>query len=183
MDKRLIDSRELNRYIEELQNSHESSDLSFQVPLKIPPKYGVYLWWPAKIEEWVHPDDYEIANKLIPSNRVFRREDLDDPYSRLTYGEYSLRVKPVIWLEVRTDGYEIGDQIEVKSRMGRGRPFIATIVEIRWDQENCRILYSIEKNDRKLRRPYTVDEFQLAQALESHLDVRKLKLMEKFKKR
>ena len=183
MDEKHPDDREINESIEEFQKSHKEPDLSFNVPLKIPPRHGVYLWWPGPVESWVHPEDYDIANELIPSNRVFRREQLDNEYSVLTYGDQQLRVRPVIWLEIRSDGYEIGDQVEVKSRMGRGRPFIAHIVQIRWDQENRRILYSLEHAGRKLVRPYTEDEFQLAPCLDAHLDQRKLKLLAKSRMR
>ena len=40
---------ELNKLIVEMRNSRSPDDepsLSAQ-PLRIPPKYGVYLWWPV----------------------------------------------------------------------------------------------------------------------------------------
>ena len=72
---------ELNKLIVEMQDGRAADETpSFPVkPLKIPPKYGVYLWWPVA-EDWVHRDDLDTANELIPSDRVFRREEYDDQY-------------------------------------------------------------------------------------------------------
>ena len=104
---------ELNKHIVDMQNSRlPGADPPLPIkPLKIPPKYGVYRWWPVD-ENWVHPDDLETANALIPSDRVFRREGYDQEYSLLLYGKQFIRVRPVIWLEIQSEGYELGDQIE-----------------------------------------------------------------------
>ena len=86
-------------------------------------------------------------------------------------------MRPVIWLPLETEGYEIGDMVEVKSQMGKGQPLIAVICDIRWDLKTRRIIYSLNANGRAVRRGYTSDEFQLAQELESHVDLRKLELL------
>ena len=171
---------ELNKLIVEMQDGRAADETpSFPVePLKIPPKYGVYLWWPVA-EDWVHRDDLDTANELIPSDRVFRREEYDDQYSLLLYGDQFIRIRPVIWLEIHSEGYEIGDQVEVKSQMGKGQPVVATIVDIRWDKQSRMIKYSLSANGRAVERAYTSDEFQLTQPLGSFLDERKLRLLER----
>ncbi len=171
---------EINEHLVELQNSRSPDDESLLPlqPLKVPPKYGVYLWWPVD-KDWVHPDDIETANELIPSNRVFRREEYDDEYSLLLYGEQFIRIRPVIWLEIQAEGYELGDQIEVKSQMGKGQPLVATIDDIRWDKQTRTIRYSLSAYGRAVERSYTSDEFQLTQQLETFLDERRLRLLER----
>ena len=168
------------KHIDEMQNSRSPGDdpLFPTKPLKIQPKYGVYLWWPVD-ENWVHPDDLDTADELIPSDRVFRREEYDKEYSLLLYGEQFIRVRPVIWLEIQSEGYELGDQIEVKSQMGKGQPIVATIEGIRWDNETRRIKYSLSAHGRAVERDYTSDEFQLTQQLETFLDERRLRLLER----
>ena len=39
-------------------------------PLKTDPKYGHYPWWPEDGDQWVHPEDIELARSMIPSPRV-----------------------------------------------------------------------------------------------------------------
>jgi hypothetical protein len=171
---------ELNRHIVEMQNSRASKGeraLPLK-PLRIPPKYGVYLWWPVD-QNWVHPDDLETANELIPSNRVFRREEYDSEYSLLLYGEQFIRVRPVLWLEIHSEGYELGDQVEVKSQMGKGQPLVATIDDIRWDKESREIKYSLSSYGRAVERSYSSDEFQLTHQLDTVLDERRLRLLER----
>ena len=169
--------REIDGVIDELQKSQQGPDLTFQVPLKIPPKHGAFLFWPGNADDWVHPEDIETAYQLIPSNRIFRREDIGDGYYRLTYGRHQLRVRSAIWVEVVDEGYEVGDQVEVKSRLGRGRPFIARIEEIRWEKENRRIRYWLSQSGQTLKTPFTSDLFQLAESIGSHVTERKLKLL------
>lgn len=171
---------ELNELLVEMQNSRSPEDdppLPL-TPLKIQPKYGVYLWWPAD-QNWVHPDDLETANELIPSDRVFRREAYDDKYALLLYGERFIRVRPVIWLEVQSEGYELGDQVEVKSQLGKVRPLVATIDDIRWDNQSRSIKYSLSANGRAGERSYLSDEFQLTQQMETSLDERRRRLLER----
>ena len=177
------EEQELNDLIEDLHQNRdvEAHDSFAERPLKVPPQYGVYLWWPVD-ENWVHPEDLHTAKELIPSNRVFRKESYDDQYSLLLYGTKFIRVRPVIWLQVENEGFELGDLVEVKSQMGKGHPLIATINEIRWEDKTRRINYSLYANGRAVRRAYTSDEFQLVQELESALDERKLRMLEQARR-
>ncbi len=129
-------------------------------PLKRPPAHGVYLRWPLDGCDWIHPEDVEIAVTMIPSRRVFLREDFDDQYVLLTYGQARIRVRPTMWTEVQSDGYEVGDQVEIRSQLGKREPAIATIEEIFWNRDSQSIEYHLHSGDRELRSPYTVDEFQ-----------------------
>lgn len=171
---------EIDKEILALQSLRSPGDppLLENVPLKIPPKYGVFRWWPND-QNWVHPDDLATARELIPSERIFRREDYDREYFLFTYGQQYLRARPVIWLEVKTEGYELGDQIEITSRVGKGHPMMATITGIHWDKQRGRILYTIFGNETRLPRAFSSEEFQLAHQIGTHLDERKLKLLQR----
>ena len=134
---------------------------SFELPaLRRPPQYGAYLWWPEEGSDWIHPEDIESATELIPSSRVFCRRDDKSPYSLLNYGKTAIRVKPTLWYEITSDGFELGDLVEVKSHMGKLKPLIATIADIFWNRHHQRIDYYLNSAGRKLLKTYRIDELQ-----------------------
>ena len=57
--------------------------------MKVDPKYGYYPWWPEDGNDWVHPEDVELARQMIPSPRVFRRDGEQGPFVILHYGDRS----------------------------------------------------------------------------------------------
>ena len=159
--------------------------------LKRPPRYGVFLWWPAEGTDWVHPDDVDSIDDWIPSNRVYKCEDVSPEeieeqkqagdFARLSYGEKKLRIRPVLWLEIQAHGYEIGDQVEIRSKMGKSKPLIGKLKEIRWNRDTKEIEYTIDSGTRSAPRCFAVDEFQPAFKLDSHLTPRQLRLIEQAK--
>ena len=155
-------------------NAGETKRLSR--PLKRPSAHGVYPWWPEPGTDWIHPDDVPLAERWIPSDRVFHRADGDDGYSVLRYGEEKIRVRPTMWLEVPSDGYEVGDLIEVKSRMGRLTPFVATILNMFWNRHAQVIEYELSEAGCRLPRRYRADEFQPARSLQRTWDLRQREL-------
>lgn len=150
------------------------------LPLKRPPKYGCYLRWPMDGTDWIHPEDVETAEKVLPGYRIFKREDLDAEYMLLSYADLRIRVRPTMWTEITTDGYEVGDQVEVRSRLGQREPMIATIRDILWNPESHAIEYHLHSLDRELRNPYAVDEFQPAFKLDEPMTRRQMELAAKF---
>ncbi len=141
-------------------------------PLRRPPAFGVYLWWPEAGTNWIHPDDVPVAERWIPSDRVFCRVDGADGYSVLRYGHQEIRVRPTMWLEVSPDGYEVGDLVEVKSQMGRLAPFVATIMNMFWNRHRQAIEYELAESGQRLPRRYEVHEFQPARSLQKAWDLR-----------
>ena len=141
-----------------------------------PPRYGVYLWWPEKGLDWVHPADAELATTMIPGKRVFCRQDGQAPYSLLRYGQQPIRVKPTMWYEVESDGYDLGDLVEVKSKMGELKPRVATIADMLWNRHKRKIDYFLHSAGRRLIRSYRGDDLQLVQTLNQPLSIRKMKL-------
>ncbi len=119
----------------EFGGTHDDENPPRRKFLKREARYGVFLWWSDQTPSWVHPDDREIVDRLVPGNRVFRKEECENyadrelGFSQLIYGEVRFRALPSIWLEVTHEGYELNDFVEVKSRFGKLRPRIATIRE------------------------------------------------------
>ena len=153
--------------------------------LKRESKLGVCLWWSDQQPCFLHPDDAEVAQQLVPSRRVLRRSECENfadrelGYSLFQYGELSFRALPAIWMEVTGDGYEIGDFVQVKSQHGKRHPMVATICEISWNPTKRIIEYELAPNDRSSGHIYAADELQPATRLESHLKERELKLQAK----
>lgn len=148
--------------------------------LTVPDKYGVFLWWPETGHDWIHPEDVATCNAVLPSRRIFRKVVSDGEYSAtLLYDQIKIRIKPVLWLEVEIDGYEVGDQIEVRSKLGQRKPFIATIRDMLWDRKARRIDYFMKAVDRNLADPYHYGDFQPAFDLSKPMTPRQRSLYEK----
>ncbi len=134
-------------------------------PLKRPPAYGVYRWWPEDGEKWIHPFDIGIVRQLIPGTRVFRREDVDSQWSLVSYGNLRFRVKPTIWFEVVYEGFDVGDFVEIKSRMGKAEPFIGRIKEMVWNQRYTRIEYFLYRDRQTQVRAYLAEDLTASDAI------------------
>ena len=151
--------------------------------LKPLPKYGVFLWWSDQLPQWIHPDDLELAERLVPGCKIFRREvcdsevDRDSGYFGYHYGSESFRALPIVWLEIHSDGFEVGDRVEVKSENGKRRPILATIAEMTWGRYRQTIEYQLERNGMPLRRRYRREEIRPALRLGGHLTPREQELL------
>ena len=111
--------------------------------LKRDPVYGYFPWWPQDGDEWIHPEDAALARKLIPSDRVFRRDGQEGEFAILHYGKIRLRALPALWQEVNPEGFEMGDWVEVLSRGTLNEPHTGVIREINWDANSGRLRYQI----------------------------------------
>jgi len=150
--------------------------------LKRRTKFGVFLWWSDQIPTWVHPDDVQTAERLIPGYRVFKRcecensSDRELGYSIFQYGQECFRGKPALWLEVQCHGFEIGDLIEIRSLFGKLSPQIAVITAILWNRNSLEIQYFVSVNGARVQRPYSIGEIRPAIRLGRHLSPRELRL-------
>jgi hypothetical protein len=54
---------------------------------------------------------------------------------------------------------DVGDQIEVKSQMGRNRPFVGRFCEMRWNDRYLRVEYYLASRQR-VSRSYSADDLQ-----------------------
>lgn len=128
--------------------------------MKTEPKYGYYPWWPEDGNEWLHPEDVELAREMIPSARVFRRDGEQGPFVVLHYGDVRLRVKRTLWQEVTNEGFEIGNWVEVLSRGFRNTPRTGTIREMIWDQYDRCLKYQITENDLPIAKEYSAEDLR-----------------------
>ncbi len=122
------------------------------------PDMGVYQNWPESGLEAIHPDDRQIAEQLIPSDRVFRRTAFDGTYYTVEYGDVSFRIKPSLWLQIADEGFRIGDRVEVPSRMMQADPMIAVITEMRYAQSQGVILYTLLHNEMPFPKEFTASD-------------------------
>lgn len=124
------------------------------------PKYGTYPWWPENGDDWIHPEDVELARRLIPSARVFRRDGEQGPFVVLHYGAIKLRVLRTLWQEVPEAGFDFGDWVEVLSRGHRNTPRTGTIREIVWNSASRDIGYQILENGQPVSKLYSAADLR-----------------------
>ena len=172
-DRELMDAFEAD-----LASVRDEADFELP-PLKRPATFGVFPWWPAAGYEWIHPDDVQRASEWIPSDRIFKREDQSDGWSLLSYGGQSIRVRPALWLEVKTDGFEIGDPVEVTSDGGRRTPLVARIHQTFWDRRERRVKYQLEHKGNVLHKTFLSDDFRMVKPIDDPITLRQLQMLER----
>ncbi len=131
-----------------------------ELSVNVEPRYGFYPWWPEDGNDWIHPDDVEVARQMIPSQRVFRREGEARPFVLLFYGDVKLRVLRTLWREVDSEGFELGDMVEVLSRMRHNEPHTGTIREMLWDDRTRRLRYQLLVNGQPMAKFYTSEDLR-----------------------
>ncbi|QEG21850.1 hypothetical protein [Mariniblastus fucicola] len=147
-------------------SAYRQADVRFEDRLSVLPKHGFCLW-PEDGEDWIHPGDLEVARTLIPSKRIFRKEDCSDEilgrmgYVEYSYGDVAFRGLPTLWHEVASEGYEIGDTVELKSGYGKLRPIIADIAGMFWNRHEQVIEYALIKNGVPQPNRYQSSQFRL----------------------
>ncbi len=131
-------------------------------PLKTDPKHGYFPWWPEDGDDWIHPEDVALARTMIPSPRVWRREgETSGGYVVMHYGETRLRVRRTLWKEIRPEGYDLGDLVEVRPRGMTNEPHTGTIREVHWDDHAGAIRYWLTLPDgTPLERGFAVDDLK-----------------------
>lgn len=123
-------------------------------------RFRVYLWWPEDAGDWIHPEDAERVRALIPSTRVFRYERTVAGRDHLRYGRSLIRIRPILFLPVEGDGFLVGDQVEVLSRLGLNRPFVGRIHAMRWEQRQRRIRYFVTRTELPHARGYLAEDLR-----------------------
>lgn len=137
--------------------------------IKQEPKYGYYPWWPENGNQWLHPEDVPLARRMIPSQRVFRREGVHGKFLVLHYGELKLRVLRTLWQEVQPEGFEVGDWVEVLSRGKKNTFRTAVIREIIWDKTTSCLRYQVRENDKPIENFYSADDLRHVDPTEQQL--------------
>ncbi|MGI9457359.1 MAG: DUF6960 family protein [Aeoliella sp.] len=142
------------------------------IQLKTDPKYGYYPWWPEDGDDWVHPEDVSLARSLIPSPRVFRRDGQEGPFILMQYGQHCLRVRRTLWRELRWEGFDIGDLVEVRPRGMKNEHRTGSIRDVLWDDHKGVMHYRLEDAGHPVETHYTTDDLKHVDPTKQQEEVR-----------
>ncbi len=124
------------------------------------PDYGCFLRWPENGQGFIHPDDVAVVTKLIPSSRVLKRVSFDGVYYHYRYGRTGFRLRPTMWLSVRDEGIDVGDQVEtVGVGLERDR-FVARVWGMYYVSRKGCILYRLRRAEQTLPRLYAGEQLR-----------------------
>lgn len=129
------------------------------------PDYGVYPWWPEDGDAWIHPEDIQLARQMLPGGRVFRRDGRSGPFYNVSSGTIRLRLRPALWISVPGEGLDVGDRVQVLSRLGKNQPRIGTICDMHWQFQQRRIVYHLWDIDCRIPEPYLADDLERLEPL------------------
>ena len=124
------------------------------------PDFGAFLKWPISGTDWIHPEDVDQAQVLVPSNRVFRRDRWDGTYYWLHYGDQTLRVKPCMWQRTPDIDIEVGQRVEVLSKQGENDPGIFKVAEIHFLKEAQEVEFILSRDDLVISHSFRRDDFR-----------------------
>ena len=125
------------------------------------PDYGCIARWPADGQGFIHPDDVAMATRCIPSERVLRRVRYDDVYYHFSYGSIRFRLRPVMWLKVDADGFDIGDRVETTGLAMEQELFVARIWGMYYVRRKGCILYRLRKGSTTVPQLYSARQLRL----------------------
>ncbi len=125
------------------------------------PDYGCIPRWSTDGQSFIHPDDVATALRCFPSERVFKRLRFDDVYYHYSYGRIRFRLRPTMWLKVRPDGIDIGDEVETIGVGLERELFVAQVWGMYFVRRKGRILYRLRRGDVLVPRLYTCNQMRL----------------------
>ena len=125
------------------------------------PDHGCFLRWPENGQGFIHPDDVAIATRLVPSNRVLRRDSFDDVYYHFSYGKLRFRLRPCMWLSIKHEGADIGDQIETVGTGLQQELFIANVWGMYYVRRKGCILYRLRRGNQMVPTLFTRQQFRV----------------------
>ena len=125
------------------------------------PDYGCFPRWPQNGNGFIHPDDVHYATRMIPSERVFRREAFDGKYYHYRYGKVLVRMEPCLWLQVASEGIDIGDQVETVGVGMERELFVAEVFGMYYVRRKGCILYRLRRGDSLVPNLYSVSTIKL----------------------
>ena len=137
------------------------------------PVYGCFPRWPDGGTSWLHPEDLDVALRLIPSDRIFRREWRGGEFSNLIYGEDTIRARPVLWNVVPSPVFSVGEEVEIKSQMGKRDPGLAIVREVVWNADVHAVQYELEQREMMLPQLFDTADLNPVESLnEGHEPLR-----------
>ena len=164
----------------------DGQSTQYHKPVRNLPRHGVFFRWPEQpVAQWIHPEDMELAEGMLPGGRIFQltqcedEQDRRDGYSVISYGDTSIRVLPAMWLPVPDAGYKVGDRVEVLAKNRTTQPFIGTLVEVTYNPITRRVEYLIETRSMVLSKKYYEEDFRPCRRLEVPLGKRAQAILNK----
>ncbi|TWU66720.1 MULTISPECIES: hypothetical protein [Crateriforma] len=124
------------------------------------PQYGIIARWPEDGQSFIHPSDIAAANRCLPSERVLKRFAFDGSYYHYSYGAVRFRLRPCLWLRIRPDGIDIGDQVEVAGVGMQRDLFVASVWGMHFVQRKGCIVYRLRRADSVVPNLYTADQLK-----------------------
>lgn len=128
------------------------NDVSYRPDL---PDWGVYFRWPDNGDEWICDADLKHAERLLPSLRVFKRDEWDGEFYHLRYGEITIRVRPSMWTSVPSVDIGVGQQVELLERHGENDPGIFRIHDIWYSLTKQECEFTLGRNDMPLAKRFS----------------------------
>lgn len=125
------------------------------------PDYGCFPRWPESGQGWIHPDDVATVTRLIPSERVMRRESYDGTYYHYRYGSVQFRLRPCLWLRVKSEGFDLGDPVETLGIGFERERFVAMICGMYFVRRKGRVLYRLKRSGTLMPQLYIADHLRL----------------------
>lgn len=125
------------------------------------PDYGCFVRWPEEGQGFIHPDDVPLATTMIPSPRVLKRVSFDGTYYHFRYGQRQFRLRPAMWLPIRTEGIDVGDQVQTKGMGLERERFVATVWGMYYINRKGCILYRLMRAGRKVPELFTGEQLQV----------------------
>jgi hypothetical protein len=125
------------------------------------PDYGMFTHWPGEGHQHVHPEDIAVVSRVVPSGRVFRRFHFDGVFYHYQYGsQIAFRLRPSMWVPLRWEGIDVGDQVEVTGLAMARDLFVARVVEMRFSKKSQRIEYTLDQAGVIQPRRYTAEQLR-----------------------
>jgi len=109
------------------------------------PDYGVFLRTPGDGSDWIHPEDHAVVDGMVPSRRVFCRFQFSDGFYHFRYGQIIFRLRPCLWLAVRSEGFDIGDMVETTGVGMSQELFVSEITGMIFDHQTGAIRYQLAR--------------------------------------
>jgi len=125
------------------------------------PQYGIFPRWPESGQGWIHPDDVALVTRLIPSERVLRRDSFDGTYYHYRYGDCRFRLRPCLWLAVQSEGLDIGDPVETVGPSLERELFVGEISGVYYVRRKGRMLYRLRRAGRMVNKLYLKEHLRL----------------------
>ncbi|EMI58513.1 hypothetical protein RSSM_00040 [Rhodopirellula sallentina SM41] len=129
--------------------------------LQVFPQYGLIPRWPENGTGFIHPDDVQLVERLIPSERVLRRDGFDGTYYQYRYGEFSFRLRPCMWLPIAGEGIDIGDEVETIGTGMERELFVGVVTGMYYVRRKGRILYRLRRAEQTQKRLYLSEHLRL----------------------